>query len=182
MPRQSSIYPSPIGSRSSTSRAGLQRLMSANSRIYIDHAATSPLLPEARAAMEPWLDSGNASTLYAEGRAAKLAIDEARETLAGALGCGFAEVLFTSGGTESAALGIVGGARGSQEDFRRIILASAAEHHCVLNTDHLLGDMGFCLETLTVDRSARVDLGALEERLDQSVVMVSTMHANNEIG
>ncbi len=81
-------------------------------RIYLDHAATTPLLPQAREAMLPWLtgEYGNPSSLHADGRRAKDAIDEAREILSKSLECLFAEVLFTSGGTEAANLAIVGAA------------------------------------------------------------------------
>ncbi|MGR9921997.1 aminotransferase class V-fold PLP-dependent enzyme, partial [Escherichia coli] len=79
-------------------------------RIYLDHAATTPLCEEARAAMLPWVGEGfgNPSSLYSEGRRAKDAIDTAREILSKKLGCLFAEVLFTSGGTEAANLAIIG--------------------------------------------------------------------------
>src|ERR1700722_11804446 len=98
-------------------------------RIYLDHAATSPLLPQGRAAMERWLDAGNPSSLYAEGQAAKRAIDEAREIISGSLGCDFGELLFTSGGTESAATAILGAALANIGAPRKRVLISAAEHH-----------------------------------------------------
>ncbi len=151
-------------------------------RIYLDHAATSPLLPEARAAMEPWLDAGNPSTLYAEGRAARLAIDEARENLASELGCEFAAVIFTSGGTESATMAIVGCALANQGGNRRKVLISAAEHHCVLNTGPFLEALGFEVETVPVDRFARPNMDAIADRVDPTVLLVCAMHANNELG
>jgi cysteine desulfurase len=78
-------------------------------RIYLDYAATTPVFPEAAAAMEPWIRSqyGNPSSLYHEGRTAKAALDEAREVVSDALGCLFAEVIFTSSGTEAANLAIL---------------------------------------------------------------------------
>lgn len=147
-------------------------------RIYLDHAATSPLFPAARESMERWLDSGNPSTLYEEGRLARRAIDESRETLANALGCEFAELIFTSGGTESAALAIIGAALAALGGNRRRILISAAEHHCVLNTREHLGALGFEVEPVPVDRFARPQLDSVAD----DVLLVCAMHANNEIG
>lgn len=152
------------------------------SRLYFDHAATSPLLPEAREAMLPWLDSGNASSLYSEGRAARSAIDEARETLSTTLGCLFAEVLFTSSGTEAANMALVGAALANEDSRRKRILMSAVEHHCVLETRPILERLGHEVELIPVDRQARVDLDALESSLGDDVLLVSVMHANNEIG
>lgn len=142
-------------------------------RIYLDHAATSPLLPEAKKAVMKWLDCGNPSSLYEEGRRARAAIDEAREVLSERLGCLFAEVLFTSGGTEAANMAILGAAVPGKR-----ILVSAAEHHCVLH----LASLGVKLEVIPVDRAARVDLAALEKAMGPDVALVSVMHANNELG
>jgi cysteine desulfurase len=151
-------------------------------RIYLDHAATSPLLPEARAAMEPWLDAGNASTLYAEGRAARQAIDEARESVAERLGCEFASFLFTSGGTESAVMAIAGCALANKGGDRRRVLVSAAEHHCTLNTRPLLEALGVEVEVLPVDRYARPQIELLSHRMSDDVLLLCSMHANNELG
>jgi len=152
------------------------------SRLYFDHGATSPLLPEAREAMLPWLDSGNASSLYSEGRAARSAIDEARETLSSTLGCLFAEVLFTSSGTEAANMALIGAALANEDSRRKRILMSAVEHHCVLETRPILARLGYEVELVPVDRQARVDLDALESSLGEDVLLVSVMHANNECG
>lgn len=151
-------------------------------RIYLDNAATAPLLPEAREAMLLWLDAGNASSLHSEGRHARAAIDEAREALSAALGCLFAEVLFTSGGTEAANMAILGAALKNEDAGRRRILMSAVEHHCVLETTPILERLGYRVETIPVDRSARIDVGRVEEMLGDDVLLVSVMHANNEIG
>jgi len=134
--------------------------------------------------MAPWLDEGygNPSSLHAEGRRAKDAIDSAREILSGALGCLFAEVLFTSGGTEAANLAIVGAALNNVGSPRDRILLGAAEHHCVLNVAPILRALGYRVELLPVDREARLDLNALERSLDEDVLLVSCMHANNELG
>ncbi|HVT13296.1 MAG TPA: cysteine desulfurase family protein [Fimbriimonadaceae bacterium] len=153
-------------------------------RIYLDHAATTPLVPEVREAMAPWLERefGNPSSLHEEGRRARAAIDQARETLSGRLGCLFAEVLFTSSGTEAANLAIVGAALANEDSSRRRVLMGAAEHHCVLHTRPLLERLGYQVETIPVDQTARVRLDILEEMLGPDVLLVSVMHANNELG
>ncbi len=147
-------------------------------RIYLDHAATSPLLPLAREAMLPWLDCGNPSTLYAEGRAARREIDLSREAVSLAAGCEFAELIFTSGGTESATLAILGAALAAIGGKRDRVLISAAEHHCVLNTQSTLEALGFRVELIAVDQEAR----PIVSGLDETVLMVCAMQANNEIG
>lgn len=153
-------------------------------RIYLDHAATTPLLPQAREAMLPWLEGGygNPSSLHADGRKAKNAIDEAREILSQNLGCLFAEVLFTSSGTEAANMAILGAALANEDSARRRILLGKAEHHCVIETEHLLRRLGYQVEFVPVDRIARIDLNALEAMLGDDVLLVSVMHANNELG
>jgi cysteine desulfurase len=153
-------------------------------RIYLDHAASTPLHPEAREAMRPWLERnwGNPSSQHAEGREAKEALDVAREIVSGALGCLFAEVLFTSGGTEAAATAILGPALANQDAGRARVLLGAAEHPCVLETRSILARLGYRVERVPVDRNAVVDLGALEGMLGPDVLLVSLMHANNELG
>lgn len=153
-------------------------------RIYLDHAATTPLSPAAREAMQPWLDEGfgNPSSLYQEGRRAREAVDQARETLSARLGCDFAEVIFTSSGTEAANLAIVGSALAQRDPKRRRILAGAAEHHAVLRCAGLAEAFGFQFETVAVDRYARLDLDDLERRMGDDVHLVALMHANNELG
>lgn len=151
-------------------------------RIYLDHAATSPLAPEAKSAMLPWLDCGNPSSLYEEGRKAKAAIDTAREIVSDALGCLFAEVLFTSGGTESASLAILGAALGRKDGRRSRILLGAAEHHCVLHTREILEQLGFLVELIPVDRQGVINLQSLDRALGEDVLLVSVQHANNELG
>lgn len=152
-------------------------------RFYLDHAATTPLLPEAYEAMRPWLEKkhGNPSSLHAEGLAAKTGIDEARETLSQISGCLFAEFLFTSGGTESANWALVGAAMGAPSSRRRILI-SEAEHHCVIHSRPLLERLGFSVEFLPVDPEARIDLDFLELAMGDDVLLVAAMHANNELG
>jgi cysteine desulfurase len=148
-------------------------------RLYLDHAATTPLLPEAREAMLPWLDQfGNPSSLHAEGRAAKDAIDQAREILSDSLGCLFAEVLFTSSGTEAANLAILGAALNNSDTKRNRILLGATEHHCVLHTQPLLKKLGYLVDLLPVDKNSQTKV----ENLGDDVLLLSLMHANNETG
>lgn len=153
-------------------------------RIYLDNAATTPISREVGEAMAAWLSQefGNPSSLYAEGREARAAIDETREATSGALGCDFGEVVFTSSGTEAANLALIGAALGNTDISRARILMCAAEHHCVLNCLPMLQRLGYKVELIPVDRAARVDLNALESLLDEDVLLVSVMHANNEIG
>lgn len=151
-------------------------------RIYADYAASTPLCAEAKIAISPWLDGefGNASSLYEEGRRARSAIDEARETISARLGCLFAEVIFTSSGTEAANLAIVGSALAANGRSR--VLMAAAEHHGVLNTRANLERLGYQVELVPVDRSGIVDLDSLGRMLGGDVLLVSVMHANNEVG
>lgn len=152
-------------------------------RIYLDHAATTPLLPEAREAMLPWLGlAANPSSLHAEGRAARQAVDESREAMATAMGCLFGEVVFTSSGTEAANLAVLGAALGNKDPRRTRILLGAAEHHCVLHTRPILERLGYRVGLVAVDREARVLPETLETWLSDDVLLVSVMQANNELG
>ena len=99
-------------------------------RIYLDHAATTPARPEVVAAMLPLLGGYNPSSLHTEGRAARAALDDARETVAALLGAAPREIVFTGGGSESDVLAIVGAAR-AQADRGRHIVTTAIEHHAV---------------------------------------------------
>jgi len=144
---------------------------------YLDHAATTPLRPEARAAMLPWLDGGfgNPSGDHAVARAARQAVDEARDTVAALLGCAPNEVVFTGGGTEADNLAV----RGVVAARPGAVLCSAVEHHAVLHpVEHLGG------KTVAVDRRGRLDLDALADALDAhpDATLVSVMGANNEVG
>ncbi|HMS54842.1 MAG TPA: cysteine desulfurase family protein [Fimbriimonadaceae bacterium] len=151
-------------------------------RIYLDHAATTPLLPEAKQAMEAAIDEfGNPSSLHEEGRRARQLVDESREVLSRALGSQFAEVVFTGSGTEAATLAMVGVAL-AHRDTRNRVLISAAEHHCVLEVREVLERLGFVVELIPVDSEASIDLNALKEALNESVLLVACMHANNELG
>ena len=156
---------------------------------YLDHAATTPMVPEAIEAMTAHLSAGaNPSSLHASGRAARRLVEEARETLAAALGARPSEVLFTGGGTESDNLAIKGlyWQRRSEDPDRRRILASAVEHHAVMDAVlWLAAQEGAVVEWLPVDSAGRVHPETLESAIaadPASVALVSVMWANNEVG
>jgi cysteine desulfurase len=157
--------------------------------VYLDHAATTPMLPVAIEAMTAHLrEVGNPSSLHASGRAARRVVEESRETVAQALNCRPGEVVFTSGGTEADNLAVKGifWARRDADPARVRILSSAVEHHAVLDPLHWLAAAeGAVVELIPVDTSGRIDLDALRstvERDPSSVAVVSVMWANNEIG
>ncbi|MEU6018686.1 cysteine desulfurase family protein [Streptomyces sp. NPDC047515] len=156
---------------------------------YLDHAATTPMLPEAIAAMTAQLAvTGNASSLHAAGRRARRTVEESRETLADALGARPSEVVFTSGGTEADNLAVKGlyWARRAADPRRIRVLASPVEHHAVLDAvDWLAEHEGANVEYLPVDQHGRVHPDVLREailRNPDDVAMVTVMWANNEIG
>ncbi|GAA0632908.1 cysteine desulfurase family protein [Sporichthya brevicatena] len=156
---------------------------------YLDHAATTPMLPEALAAMTAELGRvGNPSSLHGSGRQARRVVEESRETVAAALGCRPGEVVFTGGGTEADNLALKGlyWARSTEAPARRRILISAVEHHAVLDPAAWLArQQGAELEILPVDDLGRLQpetLRAAIERDPASVALVSVMWANNEVG
>lgn len=158
---------------------------------YLDHAATTPMLPEAAEALTAQLSvTGNASSLHASGRRARRTVEEARETLAEALGARPSEVVFTSGGTEADNLAVKG-LYWSRRDAdpanpRTRVLASPVEHHAVLDAVHWLGEHeGATVEYLPVDSHGRVHPDALREAIARNphdVALATVMWANNEIG
>ncbi|WP_335937519.1 cysteine desulfurase family protein [Streptomyces sp. PTD5-9] len=156
---------------------------------YLDHAATTPMLPEVIAAMTAQLAvTGNASSLHAAGRRARRTVEESRETLAEALGARPSEVVFTSGGTEADNLAVKGlyWSRRDADPRRTRVLASPVEHHAVLDAvDWLAEHEGANVEYLPVDRYGRVHPDALREavlRDPDDIALITVMWANNEIG
>ncbi|MEU6368157.1 cysteine desulfurase family protein [Streptomyces sp. NPDC046931] len=156
---------------------------------YLDHAATTPMLPEAAEALTAHLvATGNASSLHASGRRARRTVEEARETLAEALGARPSEVVFTSGGTEADNLAVKGlyWARRGADPARTRVLASPVEHHAVLDAVHWLGEHeGATVEYLPVDSYGRVRPEVLCEAIARNpgdVALATVMWANNEIG
>jgi len=156
---------------------------------YLDHAATTPMLPEAIAAMSAQMAVvGNASSLHTSGRQARRVVEESREAIAQALGARPSEVLFTSGGTESDNLAVKGTFLARREaDHRRVrLLVSAVEHHAVLDcVDHLVTHEGAKVTWLEVDALGRVHPETVRAAIEadpESVALVSVMWANNEVG
>ncbi|MFJ3866614.1 cysteine desulfurase family protein [Streptomyces nigra] len=156
---------------------------------YLDHAATTPMLPEAAEALTAQLGvTGNASSLHASGRRARRTVEEARETLAEALGARPSEVVFTSGGTEADNLAVKGlyWARRDAEPARTRVLASPVEHYAVLDAVHWLAEHeGATVEYLPVDTHGRVHPDALRKAIARNpddVALATVMWANNEIG
>jgi cysteine desulfurase len=153
--------------------------------IYLDHAATSPLCPEAREAMQPWLDqpAGNPSALHVQGRRARAAIDDARDRLAAASGCAAREVIFTSGGTEADNLALRGVLERWGPERGRHIVISAIEHEAVLATARRLEEIGAAEVTVVgCDAQGRVDPAAVAAAVRGHTLLVSVMLANNEVG
>ena len=152
--------------------------------VYFDYNATTPLDPQVREAMLPFLGEvwGNPSSVHHVGRQARAHLDEARERAAKVLGSKPSEVVFTSGGTESANLAILGTARHLKSQGRHVI-TSAIEHHAVLRCcEHLAQQEGFEVTFLPVDRAGLVSPGSLTKALRSDTILVSVMAANNEIG
>jgi cysteine desulfurase len=156
---------------------------------YLDHAATTPMLPQAVDLMSELLAQvGNASSLHATGRRARRVVEESRETVAAALGARPSEVVFTSGGTESDNLAVKGlyWSRLAADPRRRKILVSAVEHHAVLDPAIWLADHeGAELVVLPVDASGRLSPKVLRDEIasaPEEVALVSIMWANNEVG
>ncbi len=152
--------------------------------VYLDHAATTPVRPEVREAMLPFLGEecpGNPSSIHAAGRAARKALEDAREKIAGLLGTQPREIVFTSGGTESDNLAVLGAARAAAGLGKHVVM-SAIEHHAVGHAGDQLKEEGFAVERLGVDAGGRVEPEELKKRLRPDTVLVSVMLANNEVG
>ena len=152
-------------------------------RIYADHAATTPVLPEVVEAMLPCFNEtwGNPSSLHRDGQKAKELLVAARETVAGTLGCTANEVYFTSCGSESDNWAIKGAAHKAKAGRNKII-TSKIEHHAVLHTCEALAREGFNVVYLDVDETGTVDMEQLRREADETTVIVAVMLANNEIG
>ncbi len=156
-------------------------------RAYFDHAATTPMHPEAIEAMRPYLDGrfGNPSGSHAESRRARLALDDAREQVAELLGADLGEVVFTSGGTEADNLAVAGGWHANAFDNPPVaaLVCSAMEHHAVLNACRALArQTGAELREVRSDRNGIIDLDQMAEACTPEVGLVSVMAVNNEIG
>jgi cysteine desulfurase len=152
---------------------------------YLDYAATTPMRPEARDAMEPFLATcfGNPSGAHAVARAAKTGLEEAREAVAAALGAEPGEVVFTGGGSEADNLAVKGAARAARDAGAGDgVVTAAFEHKAVLASCDRLAREGFRVTRVPATLDGIVDLDALADALDERTVVVSVMLVNNEIG
>ncbi len=151
--------------------------------VYLDHSATTPLDPEVLAAMMPYLteEFGNASSVYGLGQRARQAIDQARDDVAAFYGVAAKEVIFTSGGTEGDNFALRGIASRNADRGKHVII-STIEHDAVLRSAESLEREGFEVTRLPVDRFGVVQPDRLRAALRPDTILVSIMHANNEIG
>jgi cysteine desulfurase len=150
--------------------------------IYLDHAATTPMRPEARDAMAPFGDEtfGNPSGVHGVSRAAKNALEEAREQIAELIGARPLEIVFTGGGTESDNLAIKGAVLNSSP--RQGLVTTAVEHEAVLETADFLKRLGMPVTIVGVDSEARVDPDEITSTVTEDTAVVSVMTVNNETG
>ncbi|MDR3275882.1 MAG: IscS subfamily cysteine desulfurase [Treponema sp.] len=154
-----------------------------DTHIYLDYNATTPLRPEIRAAMIDSFDLyGNASSMHASGRAARVRVEDSRRALAELIGAKPGEIIFTSGGSESnnTVFKTMGSLMTRGE--RNEIITTAIEHPCVLNSAENLRSLGYTVSFLPVDGDGKLDMGALKKALSKKTLLVSVMMANNEIG
>lgn len=151
--------------------------------IYLDHAATTPLRPEVFSTMKPYLTKwyGNASAIYSQGVEAHKAIEKSRETIAELIHATDESIIFTSGGTESCNMAVLGIARAHQNNGKHII-TTAIEHHAVLNACKQLEREGFEVTYLPVDQKGFVTVDQIKKALRSDTILLSIMYVNNEIG
>ncbi len=153
-------------------------------RVYLDHQAATPVLPEVQAAMEPFLrrNFGNPSSLHEEGFVARSALGTAREKVAAFLGAGSPdEIIFTGNGTEAVNLAIKGTAWANERRGRHILL-SAAEHPAVTESVKWLKEHGFSSSRVTVDSEGRMDPEAIRASICEETVLICVHHSNHDIG
>ena len=152
-------------------------------RVYLDHAATTPVDPRVLHAMLPFFTerAGNASSVHGFGQDARAAVDQARAQVAATIGARPSEIVFTSGATESDNLAVFGVALAAEGRGRHIV-TTAIEHHAVLEACHLLEQRGWTVTYVPVDEHGIVDPDDVRRSLRPDTVLVSVMAANNEIG
>lgn len=152
-------------------------------KVYLDHIAATPLLPEVREAMRPYLEEafGNPQSLHAAGREAQEAVESARGDVAALVGARSDEIYFTASGTEANNFAVKGLALGQQAKGRHVVV-SAIEHASVLNSVKALERLGFTATLVPVDRTGRVDPADVGRALTGETVLVSVMTANGEVG
>ena len=152
-------------------------------QVYLDNSATTPLDERVFEAMRPYYteEFGNASSIHSWGQRARSAVENARSQVAGLIGANTSEVIFTSGGTESSNTTLRGVATRNRSKGTHII-TTTIEHSAVLRTCEQLGKEGFRLSYVPVDRQGMVRLDRLKEAIEAETILISVMHANNEIG
>ena len=151
--------------------------------VYLDHNSTTPVAPEVLEAMVPYLsgECGNASSIHSYGQRARAAVERARESVAALVGARAAEVVFTSGGTESDNLAIFGIVAADARAAKHVI-TTQIEHHAVLNSCQALERLGVEVTYLPVSRAGVVDPAEVRRALRPETVLITVMHANNELG
>lgn len=158
--------------------------MEKRTRFYFDNAATTPLLEEARQAMQPYLENewGNASSPYALGRAARMAVDRARAQVASLINAYPDEIAFTSGGTESDNWALLGVALAHWNTPKRHVVLSAIEHNAVLEAGDTLRELGFEVEHALVDANGVCQVQSVANLIRPETILISVMAVNNETG
>jgi cysteine desulfurase len=152
-------------------------------RIYLDYAATTPMRPEVVDAMEPFFNDsfGNPSSIHTYGQQAKAALDNARDIIANGIGADSSEVTFTSGGTEADNLALIGVMMANRDKGNHLI-TTQIEHDAILNSAKFLELIGMRATYLPVDKYGQVSAQQVAEAIEPDTVLVSVMHANNEVG
>lgn len=152
-------------------------------RVYLDHNATTGIAPEVLDAMLPYLSSeyGNAASIHTFGQKARAAVETAREQVAALIGARAQEIVFTSGGTEADNHAIFGAVAAASES-RPHVITSSLEHQAVLNSCQALEKQGADVTYLAVDREGRVRPDEMRQALRKETVLITIMHANNELG
>src|SRR5688500_13746522 len=155
--------------------------------IYLDHAATTPLRPEVLEAMMPFYNErfGNPSSAHSFGREARAGLEGARERIAAVLGAKRSEIFFTSGGTESDNLAVLGRVRSALAERRGgnvVVACTAIEHKAVMSSASYAAGLGATVVLIGVDGDGRVKMDAVDEALAQTPAVLSVMWVNNEVG
>ena len=152
-------------------------------KIYFDHSATTPVDPQVVEAMVSFMSEkfGNASSIHSFGREAKVALEDARESIADFCGAHANEIYFTSGGTEADNMAILGVARQLGEQEKHVI-TSKIEHHAVLHTCEYLEKQGFDVTYLKPDKFGEIHADKIAEAIRDDTILITIMHANNEVG
>jgi cysteine desulfurase len=152
--------------------------------VYLDHAATTPLHPQVKEAMLPFIDTyfGNPSSLHRYGRDVRQALDQAHRVLAEALHTKPSQILFTSGGTEADNLALIGLVMAGKQKGRRRVVTSQIEHHAVLDTCKFLEQLGFEVYYVPVNQAGEVDIDELKRVTTPDTACLSIMYGNNEVG